>query len=187
MQQAPANDLRNGISGNVPDSMPQDRTHGVNAPGRLIGPSPENGQPDPRFPNERDTSSGDGNEGNNKSTSQGSAQAPVPFDKTAPGAGTNSGTTSNLNEGLPSASEDNSGRNSSGGSGQTGGGAGTNSGNPGGDANPSQSGAPSNTNNPVAPGEDAAGALPFALIIGLVVVGAVITMILRMRGSKAAR
>lgn len=102
------------FSGNLPTTVNEDRTHGVNAPGTMIGPAPENGQPDPRFPNSPG-SSGGGNDINAKSSAGGAAQAPTGADKMQ-GAGQTGGTTSDLNEGLPSASMDNSGATSTEGS-----------------------------------------------------------------------
>ncbi|PQV64401.1 hypothetical protein B1R32_10582 [Abditibacterium utsteinense] len=178
---APANDLSNGISGNVPDAEAADTTYGVNSPGRLIGPAPENGESDPRFPNERDTSSGGDNAGNNKSTAAGSAQAPVPGigDKSTPGAAQNGGQTSVLNEGLPSAAEENSGGNAGTGSGGPGGAGG----NAGGDARRGMS-APQNTQNPGDVGRETLGAAPYAIAGGAVMIGAFLATMLWARAKK---
>lgn len=178
-QGAPANDMKNGISGNVPGAGAADTTYGVNSPGRLIGPAPENGQPDPRFANERDTSSGGGHEANGKSTAAGNAQAPVSDlgDKSQPSGNPQGGTTSNLNEGLPSASKDNSGGNAGGASGGTGGGAGGTEVNAGGDARPDK-GASQSTQSPSDVGRETLGAAPYALLGGgVIIVGFLAAMV----------
>lgn len=150
------------FSGNLPNTINDDRTHGVNAPGTMIGPSPENGQPDPRFPNSPG-SSGGGNDINAKSAAGGAAQAPTGADKMQ-GAGQTSGqtggTTSNLNEGLPSASMDNSGATSTQGSGGTGGGAGGTETNVGGDAAPGK-GAAQSVNGSSNVAAESRGAFPY--------------------------
>lgn len=190
-QSIKTNDLPNGISGNVPDAAPQQNSYGVNSPGRLIGPSPENGQPDPRFPNERGTSSGSGNEGNNKSTAAGSAPAPASTStKNEAGSGeaanseaANGTTTSNINEGLPSASEDNSGGNSGGASGGTGGGAGGTEVNAGGDARPDKDASTAGGGEGDM-GRQTRGAAPYALGLGAIVIG---TFLAVMMGARAKR
>lgn len=179
---APANDLKNGISGNVPDAGAPDTTYGVGSAGRLIGPSPENGEPDPRFINERDTSSGGGNEGNNKSTAAGSAQAPTSEKGAAPLQGTG-GTTSNLNEGLPSASKDNSGGNAGGASGGTGGGAGGTEVNAGGDARPGKDASVAGGGEGEV-GRQTLGAAPYALIGGAVMIGGFLAAMVWARAKR---
>lgn len=165
------------FSGNLPATVNEDRTHGVNAPGTLIGPSPESGQPDPRFPTDKGTSGG-GSEINQKSSSHSTSQAPVPAEK-MPGEGQLGGTTSSLNEGLPSASKDNSGANSGTGSGGPGG----EGGNPGGDARPDQ-GASRSTNDVSNVGQETAGAAPFAIGAGAVIIGGFLGAMMWARAKK---
>ncbi len=158
-------------------ALAADTTYGVNSPGRLIGPSPDNGEPDPRFPNERDTSSGGGSEINGLSAAAGNAQAPVSSlgDKSQPSGNPQGGTTSNLNEGLPSASKDNSGANSGAGNGGPG--------NPGGDARP-DAGASQGTQNPSNVGRETLGAAPYALAGGAVMIGGFLATMLWARAKK---
>lgn len=161
------------FSGNLPNSVNEDRTHGVNAPGTLIGPSPENGQSDPRFPNDKATAGG-GSEINSQSSSETSSQTTTGADKMS-GAGQSGGTTSNLNEGLPSASKDNSGANS--------GDAGGTESNAGGDARPDV-GASQSTDGSSDAGRETAGAAPFAIAGGAVIIGAFLFAVMRGRKRK---
>ncbi len=169
------------FSGNIPSSVNEDRTHGVNAPGTMIGPAPENGQPDPRFPGDKSTAGG-GQEINQLSPSSGAAQMANGADKQS-GLGQTGGTISNLNEGLPSASIDNSGRNSGGASGGTGGGAGGKEYNVGGDARPGV-GASQSSENPTDVGRETAGAAPYAIGAGAVIIGAFLLAMMRARAKR---
>lgn len=150
------------FSGNLPSTINEDRTHGTNAPGTMIGPAPENGEPDPRFPND-DATAGGGSEINAKSTSTGASQSAVGADKMAGAGGLPAGgTTSSLNEGLPSASKDNSGGNSGGASGGGGGGAGGTEYNAGGNARVGK-GASQSTNGSSDVVRESAGAAPYVI------------------------
>lgn len=180
------------FSGNIPSSINADRTYGINAPGTLIGPSPDNGQPDPRFPHGAG-SSGGGNEINGLSASETTSQAPNGANKysgggyVGAGQGQVGGTTSDINEGLPSASKYNDGHNSTEGSGGTGAGANGTEVNPGGAARLDRSTA-QNNNNPTQQGREIGsetkGAAPYALGAGAVIIGAFLFAVLRSRGRK---
>lgn len=169
------------FSGNLPSTINEDRTYGVNAAGTMIGPQPENGQPDPRFPGDKSTGGG-GQEINGMSTSAGAAQTQTGADKMS-GQGQVGGQTSNLNEGLPSASMDNSGANSGGASGGTGGGAGGTETNSGGDAAPGK-GASQSIEGSSNVAAETRGAAPYAIGAGVVILGGFLFGVLRSRNRR---
>ncbi len=157
--QAPALDRLPKFSGNIPGSVNEDRTYGVNAPGTLIGPSPDLGQPDPRF--------------------AGGVQGE------AAGVGQVGGSSSDINEGLPAASKNNSGGNAGGASGGTGGGANGTEVNAGGDAVVGKSGDAAQRNSGTADiGRETGGAAPYAIFAGAVIIGAFLFTAIRGRGMR---